>query len=240
MLLESLTLTFEGQSELLIPSAGYCPLRLCAESHEIAPAGGPFEFTNEGHEDSNEPCTWNVVFSIPIPGWLPATADFGDELNGGQAGISYSLYASAKLTVIDENASNRSFFSFANLCSVFSSRTRTVNAPRRDITISRVMNAPIPSPFDSSSNQSIFDKITYTAIALSECRAEERNETHIPLDVLEKIRFYVSAPESVAIDEEKSLPFTVKLAAEGMPEDECSRLRVTGFTADIEQYEKYR
>jgi hypothetical protein len=239
MLLESLTLTFEGQSELLVPTTGYHPFRLCAESHDITPSGEPVELTNEGLEDMDQPCTWNAVFSIPIPGWLPASAQFGDELNGAQAGIAYTLYASAKFVVMDDSASTRSFFSFANLCSAFTSRLRTVNAPRRDITVTRVVE--VPSSCADSLQDSLFNRIAYTATPLAHCAPEGRNdETCIPLDVLEKIRFRAEVPEHAAIDEESSLPFTLKFSAEGMSEDMCSRFQITGFTADIEQTERYR
>jgi hypothetical protein len=238
MLLESLTLTFEGQSELLLPTTGYHPFRLCAESHDITPSGEPVELTNEGLEDIDESCTWNVVFSIPIPGWLPASSKFGDELNGGQAGVAYTLYASAKFAVIDDSASTRSFFSFANLCSAFTSRSRTVNAPRRDISITRVVE--VPGVGAGSPQNSLFRQVAYTATPLAHCAPEDRDETCIPVDVLEKIRFRAEIPEHVAMDEESSLPFTLKFSAEGMSEDMCSRFQIIGFTADIQQTEKYR
>lgn len=37
LLLQSLTLTFEGQSEVVTPSIGYASIRLCSLSRELAP-----------------------------------------------------------------------------------------------------------------------------------------------------------------------------------------------------------
>jgi hypothetical protein len=237
MLLESLSLTFEGQSELLIPSTGYHPFRLCAETHDITPAGGPVELTNEGHEDGDDACTWNVVFSIPIPGWLPASAAFGDELDGAPAGVSYALYASAKLSTIEDAASPRSFFSFATLCSALTSRARTVHAPRREIAVARVEEVPALS---APASGSLFERITYAATPLAHCAPQDRDASCIPLDVLQKLRFLAQVPDHVAIGEESAVPVTLKVAAEGMSEDTCARFQITGFTADIEQSEKYR
>lgn len=55
ILLHSVTLTFEGQSEVLMPLTGYSAVRLCTETHEITPPE-PVEMNNEGHEDSGKPC----------------------------------------------------------------------------------------------------------------------------------------------------------------------------------------
>lgn len=55
LLLQSVTLTFEGQSEVITPSGGYSGLRLCTITRELAPPT-PIEISNEGHEDSSDPC----------------------------------------------------------------------------------------------------------------------------------------------------------------------------------------
>lgn len=51
LLLQSISLTFEGQSEVLTPCTGYSGLRLCSVTRELAPK--PTELSNE---DSGETC----------------------------------------------------------------------------------------------------------------------------------------------------------------------------------------
>ena len=53
LLLQSLSLTFEGQSEVYSPCIGYSSLRLCSITRELAPSK-PIELSDEG---SGETCT---------------------------------------------------------------------------------------------------------------------------------------------------------------------------------------
>lgn len=62
LLLQSLELTFEGQSEVLAPAIGYSALRLCSITRQLAPAEG-VELNNEGHEESKEPCQFDTMSS---------------------------------------------------------------------------------------------------------------------------------------------------------------------------------
>ena len=55
LLLQSLLLTFEGQNEILAPRLGYSAMRLCSFSQELV-IGDPVELSNEGEEDSTDPC----------------------------------------------------------------------------------------------------------------------------------------------------------------------------------------
>ena len=55
LLLQSIVLTFEGQEEVITSETGYSALRLCRISREITPYE-PIELSNEGHEESDEPC----------------------------------------------------------------------------------------------------------------------------------------------------------------------------------------
>ena len=55
LLLQSLTLTFEGQNEMITSEVGYSAMRLCSITREIAPCE-PVELSNEGHEESDDPC----------------------------------------------------------------------------------------------------------------------------------------------------------------------------------------
>ena len=65
VLLQSVSLTFEGQSEINTPETGYAAVRLCSVSRDIAPSE-PMELTNHGHEDDN-PCTcFETNHSLPL------------------------------------------------------------------------------------------------------------------------------------------------------------------------------
>ena len=56
LLLQSVSLTFEGQSEVLAPKIGYTSLRLCSITRELV-ASEPVLLSNEGREESDEACT---------------------------------------------------------------------------------------------------------------------------------------------------------------------------------------
>ncbi|KAJ6630586.1 hypothetical protein B0H10DRAFT_1981880 [Mycena sp. CBHHK59/15] len=131
VLLQSVVLTFDSQTEVVTPTLGYSPLRLCSISRELAPSE-PVELTNEGHEDFDEPCRWNVVFDLPIPGWLPASHSFGN----GDLGAStvYFLHAKVKFAVIEDQWSTS--WSFTTLCSPF----------RSLITLRRFVEPPTDEP----------------------------------------------------------------------------------------------
>jgi hypothetical protein len=57
--------------------------------------------------------------------------------------------------------------------------------------------------------------------------------------VLSKIRVAASIPEYVDIDEDK-LQLRLRVRAEGLHAVHCQRLRMSNFTIDILQQEKYR
>ncbi|KAJ7632897.1 hypothetical protein FB45DRAFT_913819, partial [Roridomyces roridus] len=97
--LQSILLTFHGQTEVITNSVGYTPLSLCSISRELAPPES-LELSNEGQEDADEPCHWNVVFDIPVPGWLPATHGFASGDLGART--KYFLHAVARFLIIDE------------------------------------------------------------------------------------------------------------------------------------------
>jgi hypothetical protein len=54
LLLQSLSLTFEGQSEVYAPCIGYSSLRLCSVTKELFASPKPTELSND---DSGETCT---------------------------------------------------------------------------------------------------------------------------------------------------------------------------------------
>ncbi|KAJ7444877.1 hypothetical protein FB451DRAFT_1355199 [Mycena latifolia] len=124
ILLQSVLLTFDGQTEVITTGLGYSPLRLCTIAREVGPFP-PIELNNEGHEDTDEPCRWNVVFDLPIPGWLPASHEFAP----GDLGAS--TYTTS--------------WSFTTLCSPFRSRARSLEA-YKPITLRRFVEPPADEP----------------------------------------------------------------------------------------------
>ncbi|THH27051.1 hypothetical protein EUX98_g7137 [Antrodiella citrinella] len=231
LLLRSLVVTFEGQSELLTPETTYSAFRLCAISQELA-LGGAIELSTEDNDDIDKPCTWNVVFSLTIPGWLPATALFGDVENGGETGTRYALHATARF----ENADSSSPSSWlSTLCNPFSfASLRSVKAPRCPIQLNRFMS---PSYFASSST-SLFPTTNYNVCAEPDPH-DENDTAHIPPHILSGLRIVCSLPGHMGTEED-SLPFTLRLRTAELSESDCQRLRVAEFAVDVEQAERYR
>lgn len=56
-LLQSLSLTFDGQTEIFSPIIGYSAVRLCSATRELIASEDPLELTNEGQEDFEGKCT---------------------------------------------------------------------------------------------------------------------------------------------------------------------------------------
>jgi hypothetical protein len=190
------------------------------------------ELTNEGHEDSDNPCVWNVMFNLVVPGWLPATSVFGDEFEE-DAGTRYALFATAKFVALDDHGDKE--WSLSTLCSIFRARTRTVQAEKCPITLRRFMNAP-PVPF---SPKSLFPMSNYAICAKPEHADVTRDSSFIPLDILSNIKVVASAPDYTSVDE-TSVPFVIRLRTADLEEAACKRLRVISFCIDVVQTEKYR
>ncbi|GJE96438.1 hypothetical protein PsYK624_126350 [Phanerochaete sordida] len=222
--LESLVVTFEGQSEFLSEETGYTATRLCTISHDLVSAE-PLQLSNEGLEDASESCTWSVVFNLTIPGWLPETTTFGER----DAGTSYALHASATIRSKD-SAPSRSWFS--TLCLPLQQQTRVFSAPPATISLVRYT---MPASFASTSTTP-FPTSHYEVSA----RPEELNaDSRFPREALSKIRVQMSVPECVSREDEK-IAFAVRLRTNGLPDAECRRLRVTDFWIEVEQTERYR
>ncbi|KAI0950093.1 hypothetical protein AcW1_006085 [Taiwanofungus camphoratus] len=232
LLLQSLTVVFEGQSELITPETGYAPCRLCSVSKELL-LDEPVELSNEGHEDSDKPCVWNVVFNLTVPGWLPATSAFGDVENE-EAGTRYALYATAKFVNLDDGR-GRSWLSAC--CTSFRSQTRIVRAPRCDIQLNRFMNVHGDSP--SSSLTSLSSTVDYSVYAEPQEMEGVKDASRIPTDILSKLRAIISVPEYADMTE-NSLPLCLRLRTKDLPQEQCKRLRITDFSLELEQTEQYR
>ena len=216
---------------MITPEFGYAPLRLCSVTRDLAPSE-PLELTNDGHEDSDRPCTWNVLFNLTIPGWLPATSTFGDVLEE-DAGTRYALFATAKFLTLEHSPDK--IWSISTLCSAFRPRTRTVHAQKCAVVLRRLMNAP-SVPFSSTSS---FPMSNYPVCTKPEHANTTCNASSILPEILAKVKVVVSAPDYLSVDE-TSVPFVIRLRAANMKDAECLRLRVIGFHVDIEQMEQYR
>ncbi|KAF8643826.1 hypothetical protein AX16_008844 [Volvariella volvacea WC 439] len=220
LLLQSLVLTFEGQTEIITPRIGYSGLRLCSVSRELAPVV-PLELSNEGHEDDPLPARWDVIFNIPIPGWLPASSKYGVE----DVGTSYALYATAKFVSLDDHSSG---WSFAALCTPFRSRTKVVETIRK-VTIRRFLTTP-------STERINIPAVTY----LVNCPKKVAPEgPHIPPDVLSKVQVLASVPEYVRLTDD-TISLILRLRTKDLDEAECKKLQVVSFSVDIFQRERFR
>lgn len=227
LLLQSLIITFEGQSEVITPVTGYAPVRLCSVSQDLV-HGDPIELSNEGLEYSDIPCSWNVVFDIRVPGWLPLTSTYGD-VDFEEAGTRYALYATATYAYLEDDASS---FSWLNFCAPLCPRFRTVDAPKCPVTLRRTIEPPA-GPSGS------FPLAMYIVDTQKELNDTREGSPTASLDVLGKIEVVACVPTAVSVDE-TSLPFTLRLRAKDLTESERERLRLTEFSVDINQVEVYR
>ena len=203
---------------------GYSALRLCSISQQLVPEEW-VELSNEDSRDPSAPCTWSMVFNLTIPGWLPESSAFGDR----EGGTTYALHAFATIHNNDA-APSRAWLS--TLCSPFQQSIYQIKAQRVPVPLLRYTT---PSPHASGSNAP-FPPTHYEVAAQLD---EAHGETKFPREVLSKIRLQMSTPELVNVDGE-SVPFSIRLRTNGLPESDCRRLRVTEFQVNIEQTEKYR
>ncbi|KZT69755.1 hypothetical protein DAEQUDRAFT_726061 [Daedalea quercina L-15889] len=222
IVLQSLSVEFEGQCELITEDTGYTPFRVCSLSDELL-AGQTIELSNEGHEENDKLCAWSVAYNLVVPGWLPPSALYGDHRS--EAGTRYALYASAKFLTVDDDA-NRSWFS--TCCLPFRSRSRVVSAPRCEVCINRYVTV---------SAEETGSTIDYSV------QAEPRNGTDpapkFPSHVMSKLRTVISVPTHIDV-EDSSFPICMRLRMQDLPEADCKRVRLTDFTVDVEQTEQCR
>ena len=229
ILLRSLVITFEGQAELVTPEAGYFATRLCSISKELVPKTS-VELSNEGHEDRDAPCTWHVMFDLPIPGWLPASDSYGD-CRQGFSGTQYTLYAALNYTNLEETyGSGPSWFS--SICSPFSSKTKVVHAEAFTVSLNRFA---LPPPPASASYPPIFYSITLKGGV----HHRDANLHPILPDIVSKIELLASVPEHISVDGDKFL-FTLCMRAPSLSQSEAARLRVTRVYLEPQQIEQYR
>ncbi|KAJ6525678.1 hypothetical protein B0H19DRAFT_1084785 [Mycena capillaripes] len=221
VILHSVQITFEGQTETLTTSLGYSPLRLYSLERELLASSEPIELSNDDQEETDEPCRWNVVFDLPIPGWLPASHDFAS----GDVGAStkYFLQALVKFAVVEDQRATS--WSFSTFCSPFRpSRIRSIETCKA-ITLRRFVEPPTDEPTPPG-------LVNYLLSA-----PKPSNKTKdIPSDIFSKIQVLASVPEHVDVCED-NVPFTLRLRTKDLEDGDCERLQVTSFTVDVVQEE---
>ncbi|KAK0503524.1 hypothetical protein EDD18DRAFT_1138184 [Armillaria luteobubalina] len=221
-ILQSLELTFEGQTEVVAPQIGYSGVRLCSITRQLAPSE-PLELSNEGQEESHNPCRWNVVFNIPVPGWLPASAQYGAE----DMGTSYTLYATAKFLDLD----NTSPWSLSALCAPFRSREREVHA-EKTIPLRRFVDSPFLDPTE-------VPRTTFLVNSKPTPPKNDKDRPRIPREIISKLQILASIPEYVDVDED-AVDLTLRMRAHGLEEEQCKRLQLSAFAVNVLQKEKCR
>ncbi|KAG7448033.1 uncharacterized protein BT62DRAFT_946908 [Guyanagaster necrorhizus] len=221
-LLQSLELTFEGQSEIVAPQIGYSGIRLCSITRQLV-STEPLELSNEGQEESNAPCRWNLVFNIPIPGWLPASSKYGVD----DMGTSYTLYATAKFLDLD----NTSPWSLSALCAPFRSREREVHA-EKTIPIRRFVDSQFLDPAE-------VPLTTFLVNSKTNPPKRDDDRPRIPQEIISKLQILASIPEYVDVLED-SIDLTLRMRVHDLEEEQCRRLQLSAFAVNVLQREKCR
>ncbi|KAL5490176.1 hypothetical protein ACEPAI_5009 [Sanghuangporus weigelae] len=234
VLLRSLTLTFEGQAELITQETGYSAVRLCRLKRDLAPAHALL-LTNDGHEDSDTPSVWNFVFDLPIPGWLPSSSVYGNAM-GGMTGTSYALYAEARFTPLEDGQHSRSW-SLSSLCAPFIPRVRSISAPRREIEILRYTMPAITDDAHPSPSPT-FRNLQYGIKARSDLSQGQPDRPRIPTNVFERIEVRALIPEYVDM-ETGNFTLALRLRSKGLSARQRQRLRLSQFRLSLEQHETY-
>ncbi|KIK59534.1 hypothetical protein GYMLUDRAFT_245213 [Collybiopsis luxurians FD-317 M1] len=225
ILLQSLELVFEGQSEVSSLDIGYSGHRLYSSSTELV-RNGPVLLSDDGDEGSGEPCRWNATYNINVPGWLPASSSFG--LEG--TGVSYRLFATVKYIDVEKrtrDSSQRSSWFLGGIYSAICSGERIATATKR-IQIERFFGLPNEEPTPVST-------VTY----LLKHMPSQYTECEIPSDVISKIQILASVPDYIDM-EAKKLTLTLRLRANDLSAEDCQRLQLLGFRVDIQQKDKCR
>ncbi|KZT39728.1 hypothetical protein SISSUDRAFT_590270 [Sistotremastrum suecicum HHB10207 ss-3] len=232
LLLESLELTFEGQSELVSAATGYTAVRLCSVSRELV-SEGPLEISNEGHEHLEHGSQWDIVFDLPIPGWLPASCQFGEGCDALESGTQYFLYATARFREIPDGC--HTFLS--NICDIFRPKHRRMNASRCPIILTRYYT---PS-YSSSEHGRIpyFPRATY-AVKTSIPRRSDPAARCIPEHLMAAIEVLAETPQRISITDIE-FPLSIRVrSAHGLEETERAALKVESFSLNVLQNEEYR
>ncbi|KAF9260669.1 hypothetical protein L218DRAFT_962250 [Marasmius fiardii PR-910] len=229
LLLQSLELTFEGQTEVHAGDMGYCSTRLCRITKQLVQQE-PVLLSTDGILNDSEPCYWNMVFNLTVPGWLPASAGYGPD---GTLGVTYNLFATAKFVILNSRSRCDSWTTgISSLCSSIWPPERVVDAEKR------IIVRRFASPPSSSTEGPVIENTTFLIKPEVQLPAEA-SKPYIPLDVWSKLQILVSVPEYTDTKSEK-LPFTLRIRTMNMKSEDRKRLQFMGFSIDVHQKEKCR
>lgn len=230
-LLESLVLTFEGQSELLAPETGYGACRLVEFSQELLQAG-PVEIGHFWDENLRDPQRWLITFNLAVPGWLPPSCctSYG---NGAREEPEVSYRLSAKATYRDMRPGSSK--SLRSMCYGYSKvpSTQTSTSPATTVKINRYT---IPPPSHALST-SEFPQFPFHSTEFA--GSVKGSLSRIPTDVLSKLRVLAYLPEHIPTDCD-SFPLHVRLRPEGLTADQRKRLRLPKFSLTATQTDVVR
>ena len=231
-LLESLVVTFEGQSELVTPQTGYSSCRLIEFSRELL-SEGPLEIRHSWSQGaSRDPARWFIVFNITIPGWLPASSKtaFHDSALS-EPEITYRLSAAAKYRENKPIAK----LSWRSACYGYVGLP-TSQAAHANGTSVKINRYTLPPPqcvlAGSELTETMFRNVEYTGTI-------QDTASQIPYDVLSKLRMQATIPEHIPVDS-GSIPLLIKIRPEGLSAEERQRLRLPGFAVSATQTDMTR
>ncbi|EJD53226.1 hypothetical protein AURDEDRAFT_149021 [Auricularia subglabra TFB-10046 SS5] len=225
MLLSSLEITFEGKSEFIAGPSVYAAARVISLSKQLLPDGQPIELTNDGSEDSETPATWQVVFNLAIPGWLPASTIFGQD---DSSSVSYSLFARATYSYLEDESPSAApswgAWKLLTSCTApFRSRNRTVRAKSVFVYVNRFASREPTS-------------VDYTVRAQS--RDDAPAPKGVPLSVLSNIEVVTTLPSHVST-EASTIPVSLRIRSMN-DSSVTERIRIESFHVDLDQHEKYQ
>lgn len=175
----------------------------------------------------NSQGVWNVVFNIPIPGWLPATTSYGAE----DIGIRYSLFAEAEFINLDDDQGNA--WSFATLCTPFRSRVKCVDA-QKHIVLRRFVSRSEDNP-ESESSSSVLTYMINPAVTAKPASVK----LQFPPEVFSKIQVLASVPDYVDVESDH-FPVIVRMRTKDLPAADCRKIQVTSIATNLIQREKCR
>lgn len=223
--MSSLELTFEGKSEFISGPSGYVAARIISVTKELLPDGHPIELTNEGLEDGAEPSTWQVIFNLALPGWLPASTIFGED---DVSSVSYSLFARATYSHIEDDHTSLALswkpWKLASLCTAaLRMRNKTACAKPVPVFVNR-FSAHAPS-------------FAHYSVRMKAPEGTPESNA-VPAAVLTNIQVMASIPTHVSTTA-SGIPVSLRIRSTNGPEV-TARLRINSFHVDLEQHEKYQ
>ena len=210
ILIHSLVVTFDGQTELI--GDRYLALRLCTLSSELVRCG-PIQMHLSEEQERLE-FTFNICFA----GCLPASDQFGFTLDG-PTGVQYALFAKAEISPID--TSDPSLLSSIGLA--FQRKT-SVDAPPCPVIINRLHISP----------RTCFPT---RRIAVGLSKSDDFAST-MPRHILKELEIVCEYPEQVSV-ESASFPLLVQTRTPRLSASEASRFRISQCEVSLHQHEKY-